>query len=528
LKKGRRKPDGAGEGEEPCSLALSGLVALLAFLLYLPSLGSGFVYDAEAQILIGDYLHEPAHFADVLTFRVLGQDVLDGNRPVQLASLMTDALLWGKRPVGYHLTSNLLHAANAGLLFLLLVALARGGKNPCDRRAVFPSAFTAALLFAVHPLLVEPVAEVSSREDLLAVFFVLAATLFGLRALRSAGRAFWGRGAACLLAVLLACGSKETGVVAPVLLLGCALLFREEGTGRRWALLVAAAFAVAGGFLALRFALQPEESKIFLHQPGRLGGSLAMTLEIQPRIWTFYLRQIFWPATLSADYTPQNVTVISKAWGYGVLGVFVLLQGLAAWKSRLALLGMAIFWAGLAPVSNLIPIYRPVADRYLYLPMAGLAMTVCGLLLFTAPRRKVFLSFLSGLAVVILILAALTWRRQDVFANARNLWADTLAASPQSDTAANNLGYALLEAGEHQAALESFDKAVRLTNGKKPNVWAGAAVTLEKMGRRREAVEALSRAIALEEIYANPDDLVQSLLMTRKQADVLKEILRQP
>ena len=75
-------------------------IFLGTFLLYAPSLGSGFVYDAETQIQNDGYIHDAGNFYDVVTFRVLGQDVLDGTRPVHLFLLMTDALCWQLRPVG--------------------------------------------------------------------------------------------------------------------------------------------------------------------------------------------------------------------------------------------------------------------------------------------------------------------------------------------------------------------------------------------------------------------------------------------
>ena len=67
---------------------------------YLPSLWGEFVYDDVAQIVIDDYIHQPSHLAEVLTFRVHGHDVLDFNRPFMLLSLMVDSLLWGRIPIG--------------------------------------------------------------------------------------------------------------------------------------------------------------------------------------------------------------------------------------------------------------------------------------------------------------------------------------------------------------------------------------------------------------------------------------------
>ena len=103
------------------------LLFLTVVVLYLPTLRGGFVYDSIAQVLYSDYIHTPAHWADVLTLRVVGEDELDRNRPLLLASLMADAAVWGRNPFGYRLTSVLLHALNATLLFALLtIALPRG------------------------------------------------------------------------------------------------------------------------------------------------------------------------------------------------------------------------------------------------------------------------------------------------------------------------------------------------------------------------------------------------------------------
>jgi hypothetical protein len=66
-------------------------VFALVVLLYIPTLRGGFVYDSIGQVLYSDYLHTPSNGIDVLTLRVVGQDELDRNRPLHLASLMLDA-----------------------------------------------------------------------------------------------------------------------------------------------------------------------------------------------------------------------------------------------------------------------------------------------------------------------------------------------------------------------------------------------------------------------------------------------------
>ena len=77
---------------------------------------------------------------------------------------MLDYQLYGLQPGGHHLTNVLLHAAVAGLLFLVLWRMT----GDC-----WPAAFVAAV-FAVHPLRVESVAWVAERKDVLCgLFFML-------------------------------------------------------------------------------------------------------------------------------------------------------------------------------------------------------------------------------------------------------------------------------------------------------------------------------------------------------------------
>ena len=495
-------------------------VGLLTFAVYLPTLWSGFVYDAEAQILIGDYIHNRANLFEVVTFGVLGRDVLDFNRPVQLFSLMVDSFFWGRNPVGYHLTSNLIHALNAALVFLLIVRVLPG----VEERARSGIAALCALGFAFHPVNVEAVAEVSCREDLLATMFVLLGLLLAEGFARHGG---WrGRffAAGCVLSLFLACGAKETGVAGPFLLGGYWLFFQRGQPWRRWAGLVVAAFAVAAGFFVMRFSLQPEDSQIFLHPPQYLGGSLAKVLEIQPRLWAFLLKCVFWPFGLSADYEPTNVMWITLPAAVIVLAIFVALQLWLAWKSPLGALGAVMFWLALASVSNFVPMYRPLADRFLYMPLAGMALMTAGTLVLAARRREILVPLLAGGTLLLAPLAVLNLKRQAVFSSSLALWLDTTTKSPTSNTAANNLGYAYLAANEPEAALKAFERVLKMTNGKYADAQAGAAMALERMGRKEEAEQALQQAIALEARYSDPPKLVKALTTSRENAALLQEI----
>ena len=138
------------------------LLALATVIVFLPSLDNGFVdYDDN------DYITANPHVQTGLT--------LDGLKwafttfhasnwhPLTWVSHMLDYQIFGLRPWGHHLTSLLIHAVSASLLFLLLWR---------TTAAPGASAFAAAL-FALHPLRVESVAWAAERKDVLSVFFWL-------------------------------------------------------------------------------------------------------------------------------------------------------------------------------------------------------------------------------------------------------------------------------------------------------------------------------------------------------------------
>jgi hypothetical protein len=98
--------------------------------------------------------------------------------PLTVWSHMLDCQLFGLKPWGHHLTSVLLHALNAGLVFALL-RLMTG--------AAWRSLLVAAL-FALHPLHVESVAWVSERKDVLSGFFGLLSLIAYARYAQGGGR----------------------------------------------------------------------------------------------------------------------------------------------------------------------------------------------------------------------------------------------------------------------------------------------------------------------------------------------------
>ncbi len=508
----------------PFCLAL-GLAAVAAGL-YLPMLGAEFVYDDRALILTSGYLHDWRNLGQVLSLKVLACDVPDNCRPVYLLTMIADAALWGKLAAGYHLTNILLHAANTVLCFLFFARVysALNGK-PAPAAAGLLGAAAGALLFAVHPAASEAVCVATYREDLLAAFFIL----LGLNlAARYPGRhpaATWLAGGAAVFCFLAAAASKETGLAGAPLVTLYAALFKRQAWNWRWTLLLAAVWLAAGLFLAARFALMPAASEIFLQKPVYPGGSFLAMLQLQPRLWAYQLQLLVWPSGLCADQGPSNLRHLSLAMALTGLVLLAAAALVLARRRRALWLAAGLCGLPLVPVANFIPIFRPLADRYLYLPVAGLAL-IAGLALLKAGacgRRCGAVAGALFLAAVC-ALALVTLQREAAWHDELALWTDTLKKNPLSTTAANNLAFALYDRAEYAAAVRAWNRAVNLTQGREADPWAGLAIGCWQLGQPAAAARAYRRAVALDSAYAQPQKLVARLTWDSVQAAALRAV----
>jgi tetratricopeptide (TPR) repeat protein len=444
----------------PYAIAL--FLAVVTFLVYWPSLSSDFVYDARLEILSEGFITSLSNLPAVLSMKVMSMHLVLGTRPGHLLYLMLIAAVSGKEPFGYHLCSNLLHAANVALLFVLLVRLTKlelgstEGQSPRILMAI--SAVT--LIFALHPLSVEAVAAVNYSSDLLVTLFTLLALLTAMEFKPENSRSVFRIGAIGTLCAFAAVTCKESGLAVCGLLIVYWFLYRRREAIKPWLCFLGAATAVTLAFLVARFLLAPTASA---HPLPYLGGSFSQVFVVQPRYWVFMMGKLIWPLNLSADYTPENLSGVTTPVAFVVLALVLLLQGWLATRSRLGALGVAIYWLGLLTVSNFIPIFRTLADRFYYLPLVGVAMQLLALIFLTLKSRSGYWAAMIPSLLALIPFAFLTISREAVFANENALWTDTLRVSPDSSTAHLNYGTALAVEGKVDEAMVHFQKGVDLS-----------------------------------------------------------------
>ena len=434
------------------------LLALVTVLVYLPSLRSDFVSDARLEIDEG-FVTSLANLPKVVSLHVLGMGLILSDRPGEILYLMLNASLWGRDPLGYHAGSILLHALNVALLLVLLrrcVALDGFALTDRDSLPVQLALATAVLVFALHPIATESVSEISFSSNLLVVLFtllaLLAATAFPPDRLRTALLA-GGVGVFCAFAAVF---TKESGLALAPLLVVYWFLFRRRETKTPWFVFFGAAFAVSALVFAviLRFAVTRQMHLEYL------GGSFAHVFLVQPQLWIFMLGQILCPTNLCADYNLADMSLPSAPLAFVLLLLVLAAQIALATRSRVGALGVATSWLGLATVSNFLPLYCILADRFYYLPLAGVALQLAALFLLLLRSRPAFILAVGFTFATFPVLVSLNLARQAVFSTEAALWSDTLQKSPHSSLAHCNTGLALFHQGRLDDAMAQFQQAI--------------------------------------------------------------------
>ena len=182
------------------------LIIAVVFICYSFTLAAPFkTLDDEFSVVRNNLIHDPAHFKELFTTGYF-QD-RSYYRPLANVSYWLEYRVYELNPFGYNLDNLLLHAANALLVFALVSTLG----NPV-------TGFWVALLFALHPVQWEAVANISGRAILLSTFFSLIALISGWIAVQLRGRLGWL--IISLISFMLALLSKESGGMVLVLLLG--------------------------------------------------------------------------------------------------------------------------------------------------------------------------------------------------------------------------------------------------------------------------------------------------------------------
>jgi tetratricopeptide (TPR) repeat protein len=483
----------------PRDLIAGGVLFVVTFAAYLPALDGQFLWDDDAHVTA----------PSLRSLSGLWRIWADARATQQYYPLTHSAFwlayqLWGANPIGYHVLNVALHVASALLFWQVL------------RRLRVRGAWLAAAIFALHPVNVESVAWITELKNTLSGVFYLAALLAylhfdppgeALPATRRKGAVndprdwrVYGLALALFVGALL---SKTVTASLPAALL--LIVWWKEGrlSWRRHAVPLLP-FFVIGAALGLTTAW------VERHLLGAEGEAFAFTWVdrglIAGRALWFYASKLLWPVNLIFIY--PRWTIDRLAWWQYLYPASALAILLALWTVRGRLgrgpLAAALFFGGtLVPALgffNVYPfLYSFVADHFQYLACLGLitlgsALIAGGLARAGAWQRP------AGHAVctvLLLVLAALTWRQAHLYQDLERLYRDVIARNPSGGMAYLNLGGFYWQQGRHAEAIDVYRTLIAV----RPDyvrAYSNLGVVYASEGRYEEAIGLYRRALAIK------------------------------
>lgn len=445
------------------------VVLLAAAAVFVQTLSFDFVWDdlifIQRNALVQDLSNVPRFF---VSGDAMGTN--SGNpyyRPLTTLTFALDYAVWNDRAGGYHATNILLHLGACAALFALV-------------RRLVPDLFAAlaaTAIFAVHPAMVEPVSYICARGDIICALFLLLAANLALRHGQTGRPVDRWLSVASFGAALL---SKEVAIIYPLFHLGWRLLSgkrspREEVGHLLPYLLVTVIFLVV------------RQNVLMV---GVWGESLSFVerLAASGPILLSYISMAVLPLGLKAfhDVAPRisfadPVVVASWAAVVTTAGSAIYL----ATRRRLPeAFGIAWFFAALLPVSGIVTILYPaiMADRYLYIPLAGAAIAGAATLsrVLDGKGRVVRLAVFSIVGIALTASTGYSAHRAGMWRDQVSFWVAASIDAPGNDYILSSLAWAYLNENRLDLAKPLMDEALAI-NWEQPEYHVNRAAIAFRM-----------------------------------------------
>jgi tetratricopeptide (TPR) repeat protein len=387
-------------------------IAAVCLFVFANSLSGEFVYDDTRQILRNTLIQDnsliwKALTSDVWAFKGDGTAAASNYwRPAFTLWHILNFRLFGANPFGWHVMNLVLHS---GVCILSYILMRRWKIAPMIACAI-------ALIFAVHPVHVESVAWISGSPDLLFALAFLGSLWF------AQNYADKNKTNDLIFSVLLyavALGAKEIGILClPVFY----LIFANKKDENKKAVSLNSALLFYLAAAIVYFVARIAVLGTFMRPAEDAADPVSAILSV-PSIFVFYLRQMFFPYWLSANYPVQPVSqpglanfILPLLISFAALAAFYLLVR----KSKLGMLAAALFILPLLPAMNAMTFIpdQIVHDRYLYLPLLGALM----LIIPFAARFLNERNTLIASAALCVVLSFQTFTYNTAWANELALW----------------------------------------------------------------------------------------------------------
>jgi len=460
-----------------CLCLILGAVATAFF----PCLKNGFTNWDDAEYITENPVIRSLSLRNIKT--IFSSVIFANYHPITVLSFMIEYRLFKFNPYYYHLNNLQLHLFNCLLVFWLVFIL-------CGRASV---ALLTALLFGVHPLQVESVAWISERKGLLCGLFFIGAIISYLYYLRKERRSVYYYFSILLFIFSLLC--KPVALSLPLVLLLVDYSYRRKKIAIRDKI----PFFIVSSFFGI-VAVYAQYAGEAIRPEGVFNIVDKLTVAIYALM--FYLAKILMPLKLACVYPfsamkDPHLFIYSFTLLLGVTAVFIKSKE----QRRKIIFGSGFFFIAILPALQFVPIGQVrVADRYVYLPLLGIAYIAsegCVWLYQRAQKRvMVRISLLIIPAVVIATLSFLSWRRCQIWHNNVTLWNDVLHNYPEVYTAYLNRGNDYLGKGGLDAAIADYSKTLEI-NPRAARAYSNRATVYLKKGDLEQALSDCNKALEI-------------------------------
>ncbi|MBT0666543.1 tetratricopeptide repeat protein [Geobacter pelophilus] len=473
--------------EQRRKLLLAAFVAILTFMVYLPTLRNGFVSWDD-----GHYVYENRHILAInwgfFKWALTNVDIVYWH-PLTWISHALDVAIWGLNPLGHHLTNIVFHAVNTFLVVIftwrLLQTAQHHARSGCCRdgffakegQAILVAAGVTGVLFGLHPLHVESVAWVAERKDLLYSLFYLLGLLSYMVYVCEYGKdqGTWeflrNRGYyLTMLCFFLSLASKPMAVSFPaiIMLLDWYPLRRDFAAQWRTLLLEKLPFFALGGAISVITVVAQAKVGAMVAM-GEIPFGVRVLVAFQSLV--IYCWKMMIPVGLLPLYPyPDNVSLLKPEY----VGSMLLITGVTlvcvtiAKRQRLWLAVWGSFLLSVFPVIGLLQSGpQPLADRFVYLPSLGPFILVgVAFAIFwgkSSAETLARLSLASLAALMAVVMGYMTVVQIAIWKDSMVMWSHVINKVPHRlPFAYHNRGILFFDKGELNLAIADATQAIGL------------------------------------------------------------------
>lgn len=476
-------------------IIFAAFLAIITFLIYSNTLGSGFVLLDDTAKIQENQLIRGFSLSNISAMFSLKTFVFHTYFPVTLLSYALDYTLWGGlKPHGFHFTNLLLHTINVLLLFFFTKRFT--GKNN--------AAFIAALLLAAHPMNVESVAWLSERSNLMYSMFFIASMIFYLK--HTENRRKINYTVFTYFFFLLSLLSKSSAVILPLVFI--LIDYFQQGK-----------FSLKIIFSKIPYlALSLVFGLIAIYATTSTGNisKVAMNYTLYDRIFmvfypmVYYVVKFFTPVYLSIvhPYPVKTGGFLPLPYYLSLLPVLLFIFISVKYKplKKVLVFAFLFFLLNISVLLMIVPIGGNflIAEHFVYVPYIGFAIAAG--IVFSMIRDKIMVSripagtLLALYYILIPLFCIATFSRNKVWKDSTALFTDLAETNPDNSFSHYGMGTIYLEKSEFETALSEFNLSVQL-DSTYPDAYYNRAIAEINLLKFDSALTDLDQTILLSPDY---------------------------